>query len=401
MRINTCTPISFEGNTRFFTRDSGAFSRALNGIGVKSIAMMPEPRKADDERCLMRVPYRELESPEFWRGLNLDGLVLYSWAARKYIPIAKAVHNAGIPFLVSLDNSGLVSKLANPRLWKRDSLRYHFHPTASLREAAYFLWYLLENSGIHLTARARLKTYEYATRACAVTPLAVQWLKAEALYFGRYELAEKICYLPHPQQQLFTYTGTPKERLVVSVGRWEESDGNVKSPVDLIKAFDVFLSTARHWRACVIGSGSSTLLSRLKLKGLKAVDRIDTIEFLKPSELRRWLNVASIACWASKSEGQIGSGAQALCCGCSVVAGNAGTLSCFHHYVSRESGRLALSMDAESLAEALILEAQAWDSGQRDPERISRIWSGEFHGQNVAKAAIRYLNLSQQSKPNG
>jgi glycosyltransferase involved in cell wall biosynthesis len=125
-----------------------------------------------------------------------------------------------------------------------------------------------------------------------------------------------------------------------------------------------------------------------------ATERLQFIDFLQPADLVPFYNQASIACWSSRSEGQIGTGAQALCCGCSVVAGNAGMLSCFHHYATRESGRLAIDMTAEALAEALMLEADAWDQGQRDPRRISEIWCDEFHSHKVAARGLEMLGLS-------
>ena len=73
------------------------------------------------------------------------------------------------------------------------------------------------------------------------------------------------------------------------------------------------------------------------------------IDSLQPDELIPFYCKAKIGFWSSRIEGQIGTGAQALCCGCSVVSGNAGTLTCFHHYASRESGRLAVGMKAEAM----------------------------------------------------
>jgi glycosyltransferase involved in cell wall biosynthesis len=126
---------------------------------------------------------------------------------------------------------------------------------------------------------------------------------------------------------------------------------------------------------------------------LANLHRCEFIDFLQPEQLVPFYRKAKIGVWSSRSEGQIGTGAQALCCGCSVVAGNSGTLSCFHHYVSRESGRLALGMDADAMAEALQLEAQAWDREERNPARISRIWTEEFHDVNVATRALELLGL--------
>jgi glycosyltransferase involved in cell wall biosynthesis len=393
VRVYTCTPVCFQGDHWFFTRESGLFSRGLAALGVDSISVMPGPAKQDDEPCLLRVPYQQLESADFWRGLDLDGLILYSWAAPRYLSIAKAVRSAGIPFLVNVDSCGLVSRSANPRLWRRDLLSYLWTKATSPLEAARFISQILDNFGIHRVARARLNTYEAATVVSGVSPLATLWLQREALGFGRPHLVPKIRYLPHPQMRAFTYGQERKENLILSVARWEKEDWVQKNPAVLLDAFERFLSARPDWKACVIGKGASQLAATLGKSQSASLSRCEFIDFLQPSDLVPFYGKAKVACWSSRSEGQIGTGAQALCCGCSVVAGNSGTVSCFHHYVSRESGRLALGMDADSLAEALQLEADAWDKGQRDPIRISRIWCHEFHDVNVAARALDFLGL--------
>lgn len=392
MRVYTCTPVCFQGDRWFFTRDSGLFSRGLVELGIESISIMPSPAEPNDEHCLLRVPFEQLESQDFWRSLGLDGLILYSWAAPHYLNIAKAVRAAGIPFLVNVDSCGLVSRPANPRLWRRDLLPYLYRKSNSPLEAARSLSQIVDSFGIYSVARARLATYEGSTVSCGVSPMAARWLRREAEHFGRPDLAAKVCYLPHPQLADFAYRRAPKEKLVLSVARWEKEDWIQKNPVGLIKAFDAFLAKFPDWQACIIGRGAESLLSKLKITTV-ATDRLQFIDFLQPADLVPYYNRASIACWSSRSEGQIGAGAQALCCGCSVVAGDAGTLSCFHHYVSRESGRLAIDMTADALAEALMLEADAWSQGQRDPQRISSIWSDEFHSSKVAARALAMLGL--------
>lgn len=392
MRVYTCTPVSFKGNHCFFARESGLFSRALSNLGVESVSVMSAPAHEDDESFLLRVPYERFESEEFWRSLNLDGLVLYSWALTRYLPIANAIRAARIPLLINLDSCGLVSRSANPRLWVRDLLPYLCRKATSPAEMARLLWQIVDNCGLNRAALGRLKNYEAATVACGVSPMATRWLRREAEHCGRQDLAAKIRYLPHPQLTDFAYLGAQKEKLVLSVARWEKKDWVQKNPAVLIKALDAFLAKFSDWRACIIGRGAENLPLRLKIAPA-AKDRLQFIDFLQPADLVPYYNRASIACWSSRSEGQIGAGAQALCCGCSVVAGNAGTLSCFHHYVSRESGRLAIDMTADALAEALMLEADAWRLGQRDPNRISDIWSDEFHSNKVAARGLEMLGL--------
>ena len=393
LRVYTCTPVCFQGDHWFFTRESGLFSRGLSSLGVDSVSVMPGPAKEDDEASLLRVPYRQLEISDFWRSLKLDGLILYSWAAPKYLPVARAVRAAGVPFLVNIDFCGLVSRAANPNLWWRDLLPYQARGLRSPIDGARFAKHFIQGFKPSYFASARLQTYEQASVVCGVSPMAELWLKNEASRIGRADLAAKLRYLPHPQMNIFSYGGEPKQKLVLSVGRWEKEDWNQKNPAGLIKALDSFLVKHPAWRACIIGRGAENLISRLKIAP-SAANRMQFVDFLQPADLVPYYNHASIACWSSRSEGQIGTGAQALCCGCSVVAGNSGTLSCFHHYVSRESGRLAIDMTTDGLAEALMLEADAWSQGQRDPQRISSIWRNEFHSNKVAARGLEMLGLN-------
>ena len=393
MKVYTCTPVCFKGDRWFFSRDSGLFSCGLSNIGLESLSVMPGPAQEEDEAALLRVSYHQLQSEGFWRSLSLDGLVLYSWALPRYLPIARAVNRAGIPLLVNVDSCGLVSRSANPRLWRRDLLPYLCRKARSPMEAFRLVSELIDNLGIYRVARGRLNTYEAATVACGVSPMATQWLRNEAQYFGATHLVDKIRYLPHPQMRIFSYEGGQKENLVLSVARWEKEDWVQKNPAVLLDALNKFLGASPGWRACIIGSGATHLLNVLRRNDLANLHRCEFIDFLQPEQLVLFYRRAKIGVWSSRSEGQMGTGAQALCCGCSVVAGNSGTLSCFHHYVSRESGRLALGMDAVALAEALQLEAQAWDKGERDPERISHIWTEEFHDVKVASRALEFLGL--------
>jgi glycosyltransferase involved in cell wall biosynthesis len=390
----------FRGDAWFFTRESGLFSKGLVALGVDSKSVMPGPAKEDDSRGLLRVPYEQLESANFWRRLKLDGLILYSWAAPRYLPIAKAVRTAGIPFLVNVDSCGLVSRVANPHLWRRDLLPYLWKRATSPLGAARFVSQIIDNFGINRVAKRRLDTHAEATVVCGVSPLATQWLQREALGFGKPHLVPKIRYLPHPQMRAFTYSREGKENLLLSVARWEKEDWVQKNPAVLLDAFERFLSARPDWKACIVGKGASGLAGALGKSQSASLSRCEFIDFLQPDNLVPFYSRAKIACWSSRSEGQIGTGAQALCCGCSVVAGSSGTLSCFHHYVSRESGRLALGMDADSLAEALQLEAEAWDTGQREPIRISRIWCNEFHDVNVAARALDFLGLQAPESSN-
>ncbi len=394
MRVFTCTPVRFPGDEAFFARDSGLMSVGLGQIGIESRPIMPGPAMPGDDPRVIRADPGDLENAEWWKTLAIDGLVFYSWAAPRYNGIARAIREAGIPFLVNMDTCGLVSPLASPGDWWRETpLRLLHEGRGPFRKSLNACKALIEWMA-HPVAKRRLAHYEAATVIAAVTPHGAQWIPNEARRLGRPDLAEKFIYLPHPQLQDFTYDGTAKEELVITVGRWCREDWGQKNPRLLLETYRQFLSVMPGWRAQVIGSGAPDLPRELGIDVSDLAGRLELIERVPADHLPNYYRRASIGLWTSRWEGQQGTAAQALCCGCSVVSVFSALNSCFRHYISRESGRLASSNQADSLATELILEAESWQQGQRDPEHISRVWNREFHAPEVARKAIASLGLS-------
>ncbi|MEO7098020.1 MAG: glycosyltransferase family 4 protein [Luteolibacter sp.] len=391
MKVYTCTPVRFRGDYTFFSRDSGLFSVGLNQLGIESLAIMPGPAMDGDDSLLIRTEYSNLESETWWRSLNLDGLILYSWAAPHYNPIAKAIRAAGIPFLVNMDTSGLLSPLTSPRDWLREAhVRLLAENPGLIGKASAIAKAVIEMIA-HPVAKRRLEHYEAATLVAAATPHGARWIPNEAIRLGRAELASKFIYLPHPQLPFFNYDGTPKEALVLTVGRWHRADWPQKNPQILLETYRRFLTAKPDWKGMIVGAGAPDLARLLHCEYPEIADRLQFIDYVKPDALPDLYRRARIGFWTSRWEGQQGTGAQALCCGCSVVSASSAQNNCFRHYVTRESGRLASRNTPDALTDELVLEANAWEAGERSPERIGRIWCEEFHASEVARRALELL----------
>jgi len=348
--------------------------------------------EGDDPRVL-RADVKDMETASWWDTLKLDGVIFYSWASPQYNAIAHAISEAGVPLMVNMDTSGLVSPLANPRDWWREMPAHlMIEGVAPMRKLLNACKALVELVA-HPVAKRRLDHYEAATVVAAVTPHGARWIPNEAVRLGRPELRQKFIYLPHPQLSAFNHGGETKENLVISVGRWRKGDWPQKNPRVLLQAFRRFLREKPQWQGLIIGSGAPELPRLLGMKTEDFDGRLEFVDHIKAELLPDAYRRAKIGCWSSRWEGQQGTGAQALCCGCSVVSVSSAQNSCFRHYVSRESGRLASRNQPDALADELILEANSWETGQRDPQRISRIWTQEFHAPEVARRALAALGL--------
>jgi glycosyltransferase involved in cell wall biosynthesis len=222
-----------------------------------------------------------------------------------------------------------------------------------------------------------------------VTPQAVEIMKSIALKFGFPEIAINTEYVPHPQLPTYTYDGTPKENLIVTVGRWDHKSWFQKNPQLLLNSLEGFLESRSDYHSIIVGSSVGDLAPLLNKISQNAAARITLIPFLSPDDLRDAYRRSKIGFWTSRHEGQQGTGAQALCCGCSVVSTTGIAMSCFAHYASRGSGRQAIRNNAWLLADALKMEAIAWDEGDRDPSRIANRWGQEFHHYHVARRLMR------------
>ena len=80
--------------------------------------------------------------------------------------------------------------------------------------------------------------------------------------------------------------------------------------------------------------------------------------------------------------------AEALCSGCSVVAGRSITMPSFEWFVSDGSGTLAAKNDCNGHAGALHEELNAWEKSGRDARGISDIWCGRLHADKVAAKVV-------------
>jgi hypothetical protein len=68
--------------------------------------------------------------------------------------------------------------------------------------------------------------------------------------------------------------------------------------------------------------------------------------------------------------------AEAVCAGCSVVG--PAEIASMQEYTLNQSGTVAITRGVNDLLDALLAEANEWDSGNRNPTYISNFYSNKF-----------------------
>lgn len=383
MKIYCCTPKNFAADENsFFSRESGLFCRTFQSLGIDSRAIMLLPGYSQDAKDILRVTYADLCDPDWWKSLQLDGLVLYSWGSPQFTDIALAVKRAGIRTIVYMDTCGLVSRLVDWKAWCRYAWKPAWARGGNILLRLFALFKLFIDSVFLITPRRRLQHLACSHAVTMPTRLGVIWMKREVTRLGRPDLAEKIFYSPHPQKTLFQYDGTKKQNAIVCVARFLPEDWPQKRPALLVKSLNAFLAQNPGWQAYVVGRGATRLTQALAFQPHLS---IRFVENLVHQDLVTLYQKSKIGFWASLWEGQQGAAAQALCCGCSVVAPAGPLNNCFEDYVSLASGRVVSGHGPQAFADSLVLESESWEQNYRIPENISRNWVKVFHADKIAR----------------
>jgi hypothetical protein len=389
MRWFTCTPVAFGGGPDFFTRDSGLMCRGFQAAGCEARAVMPGEPQAEDEADLIRTEFSNLESADWWRSRQLDGVVLYAWGSPKYRRVAAAIRNAGIFLVLNQDNGGLISPLAGFRGWVEEQWTLTGRGGSTGRWIS-FAKQVFRGATVGLIATDPLRAVHLkqgSVIAC-VSPAAAAHYRQLCGIYGGSDLVKRIAVIPHPVEPTFRFTHpVAKARQIVCVGRWQ--DHLQKRPELMRAVLQQLLAGDSQVTVEVVGTSTPELQSwheslpggirsRVFLRG--KLDRERLSEILQNSQIF----------YSSSAFESFGIAAgEALCSGCSVVAGRSLSMASFEWFVSEKSGQLAASDDVAGHVAALQNELACWADGGRSAPAISETWEQLLHADNVAARVLK------------
>jgi len=393
MRWFTCTPVAFGGGADFFARDSGLLCRGFQALGMESRAVMPGERQAGDEADLIRTDYGNLESADWWRSLRLDGVVLYAWGRPRFRKVAAAIRAAGIILVLNQDNGGLASPLAGWRDW----LEEQWNLTGMGGGVAAWMRFLLLvarglSAGLVVTDPLRAAHLKEGHVIACVSPKAAEHYRKLCHIYGGADLARRVAVIPHAVEPRFRYDGEPKRRQVVCVGRWR--DVVQKRPRLLMDVIGGLLAADRGVGVVIAGEVTPALeLWHNSLDGARR-DRVWLAGRVGRDVLAGIMRESQVFYSPSAFESFGIAAAEALCSGCSVVAGRSVSMAGFEWFIAENSGTLAAADDAAGHLQAVADELDLWEAGLRTPGAIAEVWNARLH---AARVATLVIELAQQT----
>src|SRR5262245_47852918 len=105
----TAIPLRYREDGAFWDRDCGLLTLGMLKIGVDSkfIALgKPEVKK---DLPLILAELDQWRQADWWKQWAADGVMLNSWGAPRYEPVARAIKESGARLVIRLDTDGFKS----------------------------------------------------------------------------------------------------------------------------------------------------------------------------------------------------------------------------------------------------------------------------------------------------
>lgn len=390
-------PLAYGENPLFWERDAGLLCLGLRELGVDArLVLLGEPGERQGQPLILgRI--EDFTDPAWWSRWGAAGVVLNSWGAPRFEPVARAIKTAGLRLVVRLDSNGDKSPRLNVRRYFDFFRCYHRergHPAPALVAGLKTL--------LHHTVRAAhdgpMCTHlSHADLVTIESPLARERCGELLRHLGRADLAARLRVLPHPVLDAFQFpAGGTKHPVILAAGRWESP---FKDASKLIRVLGITLANEPTASARIFGSGAELLHRELARLPDASRARVTVAGPVAHLDLVPAMQQAQVILCTSRTESFHLASAEGLCSGCSVVG--PAEIPSMHWFTSEQSGTLAADRSDVRLAGAVGLELVAWCAGQRDPVRISAAWRRRFTARAVAGEMLRLLEEAGAAEPCG
>lgn len=393
MKILAVLPLVYRSDVNYCERDVGLVARGLRELGHAATLFLLEANDKESRpgtSDIVTAPLEDWEDPNFWQAFEADAVIFNGWSATRFDGVRQAILRAVPNMIEKLDTTGVKS----PHIYFWHQFRRgRVHWTRSDQELINLFrsTKALVKSAIKTIAFWKFPQVLYPKMVsqmstvpvfAAETPLACARVERFLRIF-KSNPTPKVIQLPHPaNDKVLTYDSTiQKKPLIIAVGRWNDS---VKGGILLLKAADSFLDNHLEWELRVVGGGAQTLES--VWRKTRNRERIYFMGRKSHEELRLLYNQAKILAITSHSETFNIAGAEALCCGCSVVGPTQIPSSLW--FASKSSGTPCHVRNPIHFADALAAEATEWETQKRDPNLIAKSWKAEL---GMLATAKKYL----------
>ena len=384
IKVAVIIPASWDSNdpSRFSVNVS-LYIEAIVSTGNQPLLVCRDDSKYQVDYPIVAVPSLQFERAEFWRGLNLDIALAFTWM--RHTPMLRALQEAGVFVIAKGDNDGMLSVRLFPQHHYQMMMSGATTPFAKARTLRHWMRRYLFLSA--KTDAEVIDSIASSNRVSVETHSAKSHIERLLTHYNRQDLADKLCVLPHlVADAILTAPVTiARQEKIVAIGRWD--DPQKDAPL-LARAMAAYLERRPNTQIVLIGWGGGQVFASL----CRRFPQVSCVGAVPREEIMRHLADARILLVTSRWESFHIAAHEALCLGATVVGPAVIPIPDICH--EGAYGTLAQGRRPRQVADAMEQEMRYWEQERRNPEQIAAFWRPRLS----ADASVRQiLQMAEQS----
>ena len=355
-------------------KDPGLIPLGLNRMGCDTcLVTLMKPQLAT-YKCpfsLISAQRERLQDAGFWRHLEADVVICYTWLEPSYNSILTKMIEGGKRIVIKADTDGRLGYPAMPR-YVRDPASPPLRNLSSWfrHTRAFGRFGVSYGKGYRVTMPERMKQIQLSSAVIFESPKAVANVSNVLDYWRRPDLASKVHFVPNPVAgDILAGEVRAKQNVTISIGRWEDPAKNASL---LIRSMRQFLEVNPQWRLRVVGDGERTLEQTVSAWRNELREKVEILGQVSHSKVVELLADSRVLYMPSKTEGFPIVAAEAVCMGCSIVGTPLESLDFLA--ANGFSGTLSEGFSSRHLTRALTIDVSKHAEGAYDPVEIAGHW---------------------------
>ncbi len=389
-RWYTCAPLRFEANAAFFWRDSGLLCRELQKMGHESRVVLPGPAFDHEPSDVLRGSLAELESPEWWRRLNLDGVIMVAWGCHRDTPIVRAIAESGARVILHIDGNCTHFPLYHRRtrlqaFWRTE----HDLPHGLFRKGFSVLFQAAWESAFLILKHSYLKYrhLRYLTLLSCQTPTSVEGNLRLCRLFGGRNHGVDVRLMGYPIPGNCEWDGSvKKEKRIIAIGRWD--DLRIKRPYVLMAVCEAIARSHPDLKIDIFGTKIDAFDPWFQSLEPSLQENITVHGFQPGEKVAEVLLRSQVTFFPSASEGGPQALFEGLSCGATTVSLDSPYLPGSRWAADVGHADLADADTTEAFVAALDRALRKWERGEYCPRQISEYWVPRTRVDHLLKAML-------------
>jgi glycosyltransferase involved in cell wall biosynthesis len=372
-------------------KDPGLIPLGLNRLGCDTcLVTLAKPQLMSHESPfpLVRAQEDQLHEVGFWKRLDAEIVMCYTWFLPIYDSILEKIAAAGKKIVIKADTDGRLGYPVTPRYVSDPATEVQTRLPWLRRPGMFGALRVMGSSRYRTIMSQKLRRIEVASAVIVESPEAKENIERFLKFWGEPDQRSKLHFVPNAvAEDVLDTNPTAKSDIMISIGNWVDPRKNVHTMLICAKRF---LEDNPSWKLRILGEGEQPITGAVSQWCEGVASRIELRGQVDHGQVLKLQGDSRIFFAPSSSESWGMAAAEAACMGCTIV----GTPLESFEYLAADgfSGTLSDGFESGEIMKALKIDVAKHSEGAYNPVEIARYWRSALSVNQVSVEIQRVVS---------